>query len=153
MDAEEAVSHSALGRLVFPQGGVAQRSEEAGPGLGALWGVVPRNCLEEVLTLSLSPSSPPSFSTACPGTGPCGWEQLWPRGEKPDGSIAAHFVLCVVDSAGEVACSPLARVCVMRRHWARALFSVPGATTDQHRLGLVHRRASLLEAGRPCKRC
>ena len=71
----------------------------------------------------------------------------------PDGSIAAHFVLCMVDSAGEVACSPLARVCVMRRRWARALFSVPGATTDQYRSGLVCRRASPLESGCPCKKC
>lgn len=152
MDAEEAVSHSALGRLVFPQEGWhrgQRRLGRSGRAVGSgAWELPGGGAYSEP-----EPLLAPSFSTACPGTGPCGWEQLWPRGETPDGSIAAHFVLCVVDSAGEVACSPLAHVCVMRRHWARALFSVLGATTDQHRLGLVHRRASLLEAGRPCKRC
>ena len=44
---------------------MAQRSEEAGPGLGALWGVVPRDCLEEVLTLSLSPSLPRLLLSHC----------------------------------------------------------------------------------------
>lgn len=58
MDAEEAVTTAPLGLRVSPREGVAQRSEEAGPGLGVLWGVVPRNCLE-VLTLSTGPSSFP----------------------------------------------------------------------------------------------
>lgn len=49
---------------------------------------MPRDCLEEALAVSLSRSPLPGRER-----GLAGREQLFPGGEKPGASVAAHFVL------------------------------------------------------------
>lgn len=63
---------------------VRRRRARAGRAGGAL----PRDCLEEALAVSLSRLPLPGRER-----GLAGREQLFPGGEKPGASVAAHFVL------------------------------------------------------------